>query len=137
MGVVAVRSGAYPGPPSGPSHGGGKGRGPDGGNGQKGQRGRGGGRGRHEGRAYEGRERDGMLGRGKSSGRGFDLSTLEHLGQLQEVVEQHAKQWADEGEYGTLVAAFDLTCKVREDMRTTRAQATLLRTPLVTTTLTP
>ncbi len=75
---------------------------------------------------YEGSERDGRQGQGRSSGRGFDLSTLEHLGQLQEVVEQHAKQWADEGEYGTLVTAFDLTCKVRESMHPARASANAL-----------
>ncbi len=122
-GVVAVRSGADPGPPSDQSHGGGRGRGRRGGRGYEGARGRGGGSGRHEGRAYEGREPEGRQGRGRSSGRGFDLSTVKDLGQLQEVVGLHAKQWADEREYSTLATAFDLTCKVRVNMQGPRLRA--------------
>ncbi len=98
-------------------------RGRHGGRGHEGAYRQSGGRGRHEVRAYNGRERDSRQGQGRSSGRGFDLSAVEHLGQLQEVVEQHAKQWAEEREYSTLVTAFDLACKVCVNMRPARADA--------------
>ncbi len=47
-----------------------------------------------------------------SDPRGFNSFTMKHLGQLQEVVEQHAGQWAAGRDYGTLMKAFHLAHKV-------------------------
>lgn len=49
------------------------------------------------------------------------LSELRHLGELQEAVGQLANRWAAREDFGTLVAAFSFTCKVRAMPRATFA----------------
>ncbi len=51
---------------------------------------------------------------GSANGGFVRLSDLEHLGQLQEVVEQQAKQWAARRDHSSLVAALERTCSVSD-----------------------
>ncbi len=123
---VAVRSGRDPGPASHPgdadsarpdphSHGGGRGRGRHGGSGREGARGRGMGQGRWRGGAGGGRGAGAPTSAhsGRGRGRSPDLYSLEHLGQLQEVVEQWAEEWTFTRNYNEFARAFNRTCKVR------------------------
>ncbi len=124
----AVRAGRDPGPASHPgdansarpphSHGGGRGRGRYGGRGHEGARGRGMGQGHGRGRGRDGYGGGRGAGaptpadRGRGRGRSPDLRRLEHLGQLQEVVEQWAEEWASTRKYEGFARAFNRTCRV-------------------------
>ncbi len=122
---AAVRSGADRGPPSDHSHGGGRGRGRNGGSGHEGAREQGGGRGKGRGRGRDAAadaaggtlaaspSRGGRGGGGSYKASGIlRASDVEHLGQLQGEVERRAGAWVADENYGPLVTAFELACRV-------------------------